>query len=157
MSVTDPVISGFKSWQRKKPNEWATEGKTEWDEIPVFLVSLAVVSFVLIINSKHSLLAGLLLAAEPQSTTAFGLPMIRAFWDALECLHSAVLLWQPAPGSSLPLLLVKSVGTRNWAPVNSVCSFFLPTSAGCLSAACTHTDACTHTLCALKTRERLLS
>lgn len=51
----------------------------ERDEIPVFLVSLAVVSFVLKFDNKHSLLARLLLAAEPQSTNAFGLPMIRAF------------------------------------------------------------------------------
>lgn len=161
MSVTDPVISGFKGWQRKKPNVCVTEGKTESerDEIPVFLVSLAVVSVVLIIDSKHSLLAGLLLAAEPKSTTAFGLPMMRAFWDALECLHSAVLLWQPASRSLLPLLLVKSVGTRNWAPVNSACSFFLPTSAGCLSA-CMHSHRHTHAhklLCELKTRERVVS
>lgn len=72
MNVTDPVISSLKGWQRKKSGEWATKtergrGQAEIDEIPVFLVSLAVVFSLLQILSKHSFLARLLLTAESQS------------------------------------------------------------------------------------------
>lgn len=58
------------------------EGR-EIDEIPVFLVSLAVVFSVLKIHNKHSLLTRLLLTAESQIINTFGLCMIRALRDAL--------------------------------------------------------------------------
>lgn len=136
MNVTDPVISGLKGCQRKKSNEWVTEGRTgaggggEWEEIDKWNSSLPTqfdCSFLGTKNPhKHSMLARLLLSAESQSTNTFGLSVVRAFWDALGIFTLSNASLAASPRSSFPLLLVKSVVTKNWAPSNKACSFSPP-------------------------------
>lgn len=87
------------------------EGR-EIDEIPVFLVSLAVVFSVLKIHNKHSLLARLLLTAESQTTNTFGVCIIKALRDALQCLHAAMLLCQPAPDLLFPFCQLSLLGLK---------------------------------------------
>lgn len=115
------------------------EGR-EIEEIPVFLVSLAVVFSVLKIHNKHSLLARLLLTAESQTTNTFGLHMITALRDALQCLHSAMLLWQPAPDLLFPFCQLSLLGIKTELLLLrfALFFFFCPTFASLFPSKHTH-------------------
>lgn len=63
---------------------------------------------------------------QSQSTNTFGLPVIMAFWDALECLHTATLCWQPAPDLPFPFCWLSLLALKTKLFLLRFAHFFSP-------------------------------